>query len=301
MRHLAIVIPYYKLTFFRKTIESLAAQTDQRFTVYIGNDASPENPEYLLKKFDGKFKYIYKKFEGNVGGSSLTKQWERCIAMVKEEEWFMILGDDDYLSDNVVKEFHSRIGKVREYYNVIRFSLQLVNEESLSTSVIYTNPPLEDPFQAHFKKMSGEVKGSLSEYIFRKDAYLKFGFKNYDLAWGSDNRAVIDFSMKKPIYSINNACVYFRISNKSITGSGHSNIKNRSLAKQRRELFSDYRRELDKTQKLKLLKEYENVLFSCGGISIGYYFDLLIWSMMYRTKKENINLLKSLIAKLLRL
>jgi hypothetical protein len=33
---LAIIIPYYKLTFFLATLESLANQTDNRFTVYIG-------------------------------------------------------------------------------------------------------------------------------------------------------------------------------------------------------------------------------------------------------------------------
>ena len=52
---LAIIIPYYKLTFFRETLDSLAAQTDQRFHVYIGNDASPEDPTNLLEEFEGKF------------------------------------------------------------------------------------------------------------------------------------------------------------------------------------------------------------------------------------------------------
>ena len=32
---LAIVIPYFKLTFFEETLQSLANQTDQRFKVYI--------------------------------------------------------------------------------------------------------------------------------------------------------------------------------------------------------------------------------------------------------------------------
>lgn len=37
---LAIIIPYYKFTFFEATLQSLANQTDQRFKVYIGDDAS---------------------------------------------------------------------------------------------------------------------------------------------------------------------------------------------------------------------------------------------------------------------
>ena len=46
---LAIIIPYYKLTFFEDTLESLANQTDKLFKVYIGDDASPENPTDLLE------------------------------------------------------------------------------------------------------------------------------------------------------------------------------------------------------------------------------------------------------------
>ena len=102
---LAIIIPYFKLTFFEATLDSLANQTDQRFKVYIGNDASLENPADLLEKYKGKFDFEYHRFEENLGGISLTQQWERCIKLSNDEEWFMILGDDDYLSKNVVSEF----------------------------------------------------------------------------------------------------------------------------------------------------------------------------------------------------
>ncbi len=52
---LAIVIPYYKLTFLEATLLSLANQTDQRFKVYIGDDASPEDCTPLLEKYRGQF------------------------------------------------------------------------------------------------------------------------------------------------------------------------------------------------------------------------------------------------------
>ena len=90
---LAIVIPYYKLTFFEATLQSLADQTDKRFMVYIGDDASLESPDDLLEKYQQKFDFEYYRFEENLGGTSLVKQWERCIAMTKDEEWVMILGD----------------------------------------------------------------------------------------------------------------------------------------------------------------------------------------------------------------
>ena len=131
MSPVAIVIPYYKFKFFRENLESLANQTDKRFHVYIGNDASLENPEDLLKEFEGKFKFTYKKFDQNLGGTSLTKQWDRCISMMEDEEWLMILGDDDYLEPNVVEEFYKKIEDINENYSVVRFSLEILDEASL--------------------------------------------------------------------------------------------------------------------------------------------------------------------------
>jgi glycosyltransferase involved in cell wall biosynthesis len=55
---LAIIIPYYKLTFFEDTLQSLAEQTCPDFKVYIGDDASPENPSELLEKYQGKFDFV---------------------------------------------------------------------------------------------------------------------------------------------------------------------------------------------------------------------------------------------------
>ena len=58
---LAIVIPYFKLAFFEETLQSLAIQTDKRFKVYIGDDASPENPTSLISRYKGQFEFIYHK------------------------------------------------------------------------------------------------------------------------------------------------------------------------------------------------------------------------------------------------
>ena len=87
---LAIIIPYFKLTFFEETLDSLAKQTDQRFKVYVGNDASPEDPVQLLDKYKGKFEFLYHCFEQNLGGVSLAKQWERWIKLSNDEEWIKI-------------------------------------------------------------------------------------------------------------------------------------------------------------------------------------------------------------------
>lgn len=48
---LAIVISAYKPDFLDQTLSSLAKQTDKRFSVYIGNDASPFNLDSMVLKY----------------------------------------------------------------------------------------------------------------------------------------------------------------------------------------------------------------------------------------------------------
>jgi hypothetical protein len=58
----------------------------------------------LLEKYR-KFDFVYHRFESNLGGISLTQQWERCIELIADEVWIMILGDDDF-QETVVSSWY---------------------------------------------------------------------------------------------------------------------------------------------------------------------------------------------------
>lgn len=215
---LAIIIPYYKLTFFEATLESLANQNNKRFKVYIGNDASPENPETLLDKFQGKIDFSYHRFETNLGSKSLTQQWERCIALSEKEEWLLVLGDDDVLGENVVEEFYKQYEEFKVGLNVVRFSSYFIDEKGNQTSKQYIFPKIEssvESFLNHFLELS---RSSMSEHVFSRKSYNQNGFVNYPLAWYSDDKAWLDFSGCSAIFSINEACVFVRISKENISG-----------------------------------------------------------------------------------
>lgn len=222
---LAIVIPYFKLTFFEATLESLANQTDKRFKVYIGDDASPENPSDLLENYRGKFNFVYHRFESNLGGISLTQQWERCIALCGEEEWIMILGDDDVLGENVVEAFYKNLEEIKLVSNVVRFASCRIDGEGIITSSVYHHPRLESSVEFFFRG----VRSSLSEYVFNKEKILTIGFKNFPSGWMSDMLAVLEFSNFKNVYSINEALVYVRTSNLNISGR-QDNLKQKGKA-----------------------------------------------------------------------
>lgn len=255
---LAIVIPYYKLNFFEHTLQSLASQTDKRFKVYIGDDASPENPNDLLEKYKGKFDFVYHRFEFNLGGTSLAKQWERCIALSGNEEWIMILGDDDVLGESVVEEFYNQYDEFKNKSNLVRFATEVVNEEKRGISRCFLHPKFESAGNAFYRKFIGKTRSSISEYIFRKESYLKFKFHNYPLAWCSDDMAWLDFSVEKLIYSINDANIKIGFSSVSLSGmTNNLDLKHQASIQFYKELVQCKLHLFSKKQSLNLLMEYE--------------------------------------------
>ncbi|AUC84425.1 glycosyltransferase family 2 protein [Polaribacter sp. ALD11] len=234
---LAIVIPYYNYQYFKETLDSLSDQTNKKFIVYIGNDASNNDPLLLLKKY--KFNFIYKKFETNLGSISLVKQWERCIEMTKNEEWIQILGDDDILDINFVSAFYDNIEEINSNnIDVIRFASRYIDNFSrpLKEYSDFHHPKIELASDSFFRKYKGNSRSSLSEHIFRREVYKKYNFFEYPLAWYSDDRAWLDFSNFKNIYTINDSIVSVRVTNVSISGQN----SNYFLKKKARHLFFKY-------------------------------------------------------------
>ena len=256
---LAIIIPYYKLDFFEETLISLANQTDQRFKVYIGDDASTENPETLLEKFKGYFDFVYHKFENNFGGTTLVKQWERCIALSGNEEWIMILGDDDVLGGNVIEQFYFNFNNFKFKTNVVRFASQMVYETENIKSKIFTNPVWEKATDSYFRKYKGLSRSSLSEHFFLKSTFKNFGFCDYPLGWHSDDKAWLDFSGAKMIYSINESITFIRISESSISGkSDNIELKCRAKIHFLKDVILHNLESFTINQRLELLLDYES-------------------------------------------
>ncbi|RBN50312.1 glycosyltransferase family A protein [Flavobacterium psychrolimnae] len=219
---LAIVIPYYKLSFFEAALKSLSLQTDKQFKVYIGDDASQENPTDLLEKFRDKFEFVYHRFDSNIGQKCLVKQWGRCIALTEDEEWIMILGDDDELSENCIEDFYSNLPEIKHYdCNVVRYATIINDVVHKKLSITYTHPSLEKSTDFFYRRFTNQTRSSLSEYIFKKSAWKKHGFYNYNLAWHADDRAWLEFSEFKYIYSINSSHVIFRLSKENISRGGY--------------------------------------------------------------------------------
>ncbi|WP_438968730.1 glycosyltransferase family 2 protein [Nonlabens sp.] len=282
---LAIIIPYYKKTFFYDTLQSLSSQTNNNFNVYIGNDASLENPLGILQNFSNDLNIEYTVFESNKGSTSLVSQWHRCIQLSREEEWILILGDDDILENTVVQEFYNQYENFKNVSNVVRLSSSLINAKGQIISKRYSHPKLESPIDSYLRKFFYQTRSSLSEHIFSKRAFSKFGFFDYPLAWHSDDRAWLEFSNGKPIYSIDKSQVYIRLSSESISGTNMNYLKkNKSKFLFRKYVIDNYLEQLSKKQRLILFRNYELLLVHNEPINT------IRWRNHFKFYFENFNL-----------
>lgn len=294
---LTIIIPYYKITFFDETLQSLANQTNNDFRVFIGDDNSKNNPSELLEKYKDKFQFQYTKFDVNFGSNDLVQQWNRCIELDNSKnQWLMILGDDDVLEKNVVEEFYNQRNKFEDSINVVRFSTIKINQKGDFISNKYNNPIIEKATDFLFR----ETRSSLSEYIFRKDNLLKTTFKKLPLAWYSDVLAVLEVSNFNEIYSINEAVVKIRISDESISGSSDNMSKKLEATFQFYYYLLNYKKEVfTKNQKQILLQKLRNSYFHRKKSAMNF-FKISVIHLKHFPIKEYLIFLKSFLQKIIK-
>lgn len=227
---IAIVIPYYKIDFFEETLKSVASQIDKRFTLYIGNDASPDNPLQLIEKYFPEGNYHYFDYKENLGGKNLAMQWERILENVKEE-WFQILGDDDMISENFVEEFYKNIALIDDNIKLIRIKHQQIDDVGNVTKDLSNQINPSDSVIFFQQLYEGKISATLSENIFNIKTFKKYGFRKIPLAWGTDHLAILELADFNKIHFIKEASVFIRITELSISGNT-SNLQQKENAKQ---------------------------------------------------------------------
>ena len=223
---LAIVVPAYKIEFFRATLESLANQTCKDFTVYIGDDYSPADFLPLINEYIDKIDIVYKRFENNLGGKDLVAQWTRCIEMTQGEPWIWLFSDDDVMGERCVELFYNEINN-RHQYDLYHFDVKIVDANS---NRVYTTKPYPEVLGS-LDFYTKRYESFVVEYIFSRDIYDKLGgFVNFDLAWGSDRTTWVKFGNEKGIKTIHGDFVFWRKSNINITPNNDYNMACRKMS-----------------------------------------------------------------------
>lgn len=226
---LAIVIPAYKATFLRETLESIAAQTDKRFHLYIGDDCSPYDLAAIVDEFRERIPLTYKRFDDNLGGRDLVAQWERCIALSKDEPYIWLFSDDDTMAPGCVGAFYEAIEQYPDN-ELFRFNVKVIdNDGNKLRDVIY--PPQISSRELYLSKIKGTIECYVVEYIFKRSVYNREGgFVSFDLAWGSDLATWVKFGKKTGIITMESPDISWRSSGQNISTDYNQKTIDRKIA-----------------------------------------------------------------------
>lgn len=215
---LAVIIPAYKSTFLVATLDSIAAQTCQNFTLYIGDDCSPNNIREIVERYRDKINLVYKRFDTNLGGKDLVAQWERCIDMNQGEEWLWLFSDDDVMENNCVEEFYKTI-QDNPSAGLVHFNVNRLDDDTREVASLPVFPKYCSSKMYLDGKLKGKFTSFVVEFVVRRDIFFYNGrFQNFDMAWGSDFISWVKFSdMADGIVTCSHAKVLWRKSNENIS------------------------------------------------------------------------------------
>ena len=215
---LAIIIPAYKATFLPAALDSIAAQTCKDFTLYVGDDCSPEPIGDIVEQYKDKINLVCQRFDSNLGGKDLVAQWERCIAMSQEEPYIWLFSDDDVMEPNCVELLLQQIENTKGAYDLYHFDSYRIDGNGKFELLRKPYPSVLSSYDFYKGKMLGKYDSYVVENVFSRSIYKQSGgFKNFDLAWGSDVAPWCIFSNDKGMCSVPGALLGWRRSSQNIT------------------------------------------------------------------------------------
>ena len=216
---LAIIIPAYKREFLGAALESIAAQTDRKFSVYVGNDNSPENLEEIVSAFSDRLNIRYHRFAENAGGRSLVEQWNRSIRL-SSEPWIWLFSDDDTMDAGCVEAWR-RTAANDTHHDLYRFQTRTIDKHGTITRWNPCHPEHESGLSFAYHRLMRTRFSFACEYIFTRAAFEREGgMIPFPLAWCSDDASWIAISSKTGIRTVTGPMVNWRHSGSNLSSAG---------------------------------------------------------------------------------
>lgn len=215
----SFVLPAYKATFLGEAIDSILNQTYTEFELIIVNDASPEDLDTIVNKYqDERIRYYVN--EKNIGGNDLVAQWNHCVNYATGD-YLILASDDDVYHPCYLAKIDELVNKYPKV-NVFRPRIQIIDANGCfkKTEAFmreHTNP-------IEFIYLYGtHIMGGIAYYTIKRKALLNLGgWINFPLAWGSDDATIMSLIEDNGIVTTDNILFSFRMSGENITSKKNS-------------------------------------------------------------------------------
>lgn len=224
----SIGVPAFKGRFLQECIESILAQTFRDFELIIINDCSPEALDEIIGRYDDR-RISYYKNPTNVGAEHVIQNWNKCLAKASGE-FFILMGDDDMMEPDYLKEFLKVIHKYPTL-DVYHCRSQIIDENSDTVTLTPSWPEFETIYDNIWHRINnGKRVQFISDFVFRTSFLReKGGFYDLPLAWGSDEITSYIACGIKGIAHTNKPVFKYRRSRINITSTGSPESKMKAI------------------------------------------------------------------------
>lgn len=223
----SITIPAYKAQFLEECIDSILAQTYKNFELIIVNDASPQNLDSIVSKYDDPRIRYYKNKVG-FGAKHVTGNWNKCLEYATGD-YIICMGDDDKLLPNCLAEYLNIIilfPKLDIYHGMT----MMINEKSQIIDIQEPRPIFESMYSMMYFRWFLNRTQYIGDWLFNTKALKeKGGFVNLPFAWESDDCTACIAAMRK---GAANTCIpifLYRVTSQTIS-SKTTNTKDKLKA-----------------------------------------------------------------------
>jgi hypothetical protein len=216
---LAVVLPAYQARFLRHALHSLAAQTDRDFTLYVADDASPEEIRTLCDEFRTQLRIVYHRFPTNQGKTSLARHWNRCVAL-STERWVWLFSDDDVADPRCVEAFRSVVAGPLPLCDVYRFPVGIVDASGRTIFELARYRQRQSWVDFARARLAYAQMSFSADKIFARSAFdREGGFVEFPYGWCSDDASWIGFGALTGIRQIAGGGVYWRWSGENLSSA----------------------------------------------------------------------------------
>src|SRR5690606_1152380 len=146
----SICIPAYKSRYLKDCIQSILQQSLDNFELIVLNDCSPEPIEEIVSEFqDSRINYY--KNDINVGALNLVDNWNKCLSLAVGE-FVVIMGDDDLLDRDFLKEFSHIISEYPDL-DVYHCRSKIINDEGETLMLTPSCPSYESVYDSIWHRL----------------------------------------------------------------------------------------------------------------------------------------------------
>lgn len=225
----SVTVPAYKAQFLAECIDSILAQTYKNFELIIVNDASPQDLDSIVNRYDDPRIRYYKNKVG-FGAEHVVGNWNKCLEYATGD-YVICMGDDDKLFPNCLEEYSKLIHKYPGLGLYHGWTVR-IDENSLPYNLIIPSPERESCYSLIYSKISGR-KGFIGDYLFDTTILRENGgFYDLPFAWGSDDMSVYIAASKNGLANTQVPVFQFRVSRYSISSSAHNREKMEAIKRQ---------------------------------------------------------------------